>query len=290
MTIEQPATQVFRHHSDTARWEMVRRAAHPLLRRHVREYVGYDEATATPMRRIEVPHDATVLILNFGPPLAIEGPDGGGRSTARYRSFFAGLHEAFVATETAGSQRGVQVNLTPLGAYRFLGRPQAELANRVVGLDDLFGAAADRFVERLQEIPGWADRFALIDDFLIRRVAMAAPVLPEVEAAWRRLRATHGNATIGAIAEDLGWSRKRLIERFRGQIGLTPKSAARLLRFHRATGLIGRHVDLGWAEIAYDCGYYDQAHFIRDFRQFAGRTPSAYRRSLLPDSGGVAGG
>lgn len=290
MTLELPAAQVFRHHTDAARWEMVRRAAHPLLRRHVREYVGYDEVTAAPLRRIEVPHDATVLILNFGPPLAIEGPDGGARATARYRSFFAGLHEAFVETETAGSQRGIQVNLTPLGAYRLLGCPQSELANRVVGLDDLFGTEADRVVERLQEMTGWADRFAWIDKFLIRRMMVAAPVFPEVEAAWRRLAASHGNAAIGAIAEELGWSRKRLIERFRLQIGLTPKSAARLLRFHRATRLISRHVDLGWADVTYRCGYYDQAHFIRDFRQFAGRTPGAYRRSLLPATGGVAGG
>lgn len=286
MTIEQPAIRIFRHHSDTARWEMVRRAPHPLLRRYVRDYVGYDEVTAAPLRRIEVPHDATVLILNFGPRLTIEGPQG----PASHRSFFAGLHEAHVATETAGAQRGVQIDLTPIGAFRLLGRPQGELANRVVGLDDLFGISAERYVERLQETPGWGDRFALVDDFILRRMAMAPPVLPEVEAAWLRLRATHGNAAIGAIARDFGWSRKRLTERFRGQIGLAPKSAARVLRFHRATGLIARHSDLGWAEIAYACGYYDQAHFIRDFRQLAGRTPGAYRRSLLPDSGGVAGG
>jgi AraC-like DNA-binding protein len=237
------------------------------------------------LRRIEVPHDATVLILNFGPRLLIEGP----RGAARYRSFFAGLHEAHVTTETAGEQRGVQINLTPIGAYRLLGRPQSELANRVAGLDDLFGSAAERYVERLQEAPDWTARFALVDAFLLRRIAAAAPVLPEVAATWQRLRESGGNAVIGAIADDIGWSRKRLIERFRGQIGLTPKAAGRLLRFHRATALIARPDRPGWAEIAYRCGYYDQAHFIRDFRQFAGRTPTAYRRSLLPDSGGVAG-
>jgi AraC-like DNA-binding protein len=285
-----PALQVFRHHSEGARWEMVRRAPHPLLRRHVRDYVGYDEVTAAPMRRIEVPHDATVLILNFGPRLAIEGPDGGGRSTTRHRSFFAGLHEAHVVTETAGRQSGVQVNLTPLGAYRLLRRPQSELANRVVALDDLLGAGAERYVERLQEAPGWAARLALVDAFLLRRFAAAPAVMPEVAATWQRLRESGGNAPIGALAADLGWSRKRLIERFRGQIGLPPKAAGRLLRFHRATGLIARPDRPSWAEIAYRCGYYDQSHFIRDFRLFAGRTPSAYRRSLLPDSGGVAGG
>lgn len=290
MTSVAPPPQVFRHTGETARWEFVRRAAHPLLRGYVREYVGYDETTVGPMRRIETPHDATVLILNLGPPLVIEGPDGPSRRTASYRSFFAGLHDAHVATETAGRQQGVQVNLTPLGAYRFVRAPLDGLANRVAGLDDLFGAAADRLVERLHETAGWPARFALVDDYLLGRIAEGAPALPEVEHAWRRLKANGGNVPIGALADEVGWSRKRLIERFRAQIGLAPKAAARVLRFHRATGLLRRDPALGWADIAYACGYYDQAHFNREFRALSGRTPGAFRRALLPDSGGVGAG
>jgi AraC-like DNA-binding protein len=289
MATHRPATKVFRHCSDTAQWEMVRRAPHPLLSRYIRHYVGYHETTRAPMRRIEAPHDSTVLIFNLGPRLGIEAPQGPRPYAEHHRSFFAALHETFVVTETPGTQRGVEVKLTPLGAYRFLGRPQGALANSVVALDDLFGADADRFVDRLQETPEWEDRFALVDGFIAARIAASATPAPEVAHAWRRLEAAHGNLAIGDLARDLGWSRKRLIDRFRAQTGLAPKAAARVLRFHQATSLLDAEADLSWVEIAHACGYYDQAHFIRDFRQFAGRTPSAYRRSLLPDSGGVAG-
>src|SRR3546814_12982082 len=124
MTIEHAATQIVRHHSDTARWEMVRRAPHPLLRRYVRDYVGYDEVTAAPLRRIEVPHDATVLILNFGPRLTIEGP----RGSASHRPFFAGLPEAPVRPETAGAHSGVLIDLTPIGGFRLLRRTVGGMA------------------------------------------------------------------------------------------------------------------------------------------------------------------
>lgn len=289
MTTHRPATRIFRHRSDAAQWEMVRRAPHPLLARYVRHYVGYDETTQAPMRRIEAPHDSTVLIFNLGPSLGIEAPEGPRPYAAQYRSFFAALHETFVVTQTPGTQRGVEARLTPLGAYRFLGRPLGELANSVVALDDVLGAAAGRFVDRLQETASWEDRFALVDGFIAERIAASTPPSPEIAHAWRRLEAAHGNVAIGDLARDLGWSRKRLIDRFRAQTGLAPKAAARVLRFHQATSLLDAEAEASWVDIAYRCGYYDQAHFNREFRQFAGRTPSDYRRRLLPDSGGVAG-
>jgi transcriptional regulator GlxA family with amidase domain len=98
------------------------------------------------------------------------------------------------------------------------------------------------------------------------------------------LERTHGRAPIGWLCDKLGRSRRHLAARFREQIGLTPKTVARLFRFERAVALLRRR-DVSLAELAFECGYYDQAHLNRDFRGFAGRSPAAYARRIGPDGG-----
>jgi AraC-like DNA-binding protein len=92
---------------------------------------------------------------------------------------------------------------------------------------------------------------------------------------------------VDTLAAELGCSRRYLVAGFREQVGVPPKTLARILRFHRAVGMMGSGP--GWAEIALSCGYYDQAHLIRDFNQFAGSSPSDFARRRLPDGGGVVG-
>ena len=93
-----------------------------------------------------------------------------------------------------------------------------------------------------------------------------------------------GGVAVGVLAAEIGWSRRHLAVRFRREFGLPPKTAARLLRFQRAYATLGRGLLTrsatttgpdGWAERAVRFGYYDQAHLIRDFREFAGTTPAA---------------
>ena len=91
-----------------------------------------------------------------------------------------------------------------------------------------------------------------------------------------------GNASIGGLAARIGWSRKHFISKFREHVGLTPKTAGRVLRFNRALRLLDRGAEASWASIAMMCGYYDQAHLIRDFNEFAGAPPLEFMSRLLP--------
>jgi transcriptional regulator GlxA family with amidase domain len=118
------------------------------------------------------------------------------------------------------------------------------------------------------------------------RLANTEPAPPAIEWSWARLRRSHGRASITGLAEELGWTHRRLIARFREQIGLPPKALARVIRFTRAVELLGGP-RAGLAAVAYDCGYFDQAHMNRDFRELAGTTPATLvaRRT---DGGGVA--
>jgi len=104
--------------------------------------------------------------------------------------------------------------------------------------------------------------------------------------AWRRLVESRGRVSIGTLVGEVGFSQKHLITLFRDEIGLSPKTLARVLRFGGAVEIIKRDGGNRLAEIAQACGYYDQAHFSRDFRAFAGITPTELVRSLMPDGGG----
>ena len=118
-------------------------------------------------------------------------------------------------------------------------------------------------------------------------VSDAGPGLsPEVAWAWRRLLDSGGAIPIGRLAAEVGWSHKHLITRFRQQVGLRPKTAARLVRFDR----VWRRLDQSggrpeWADLAREAGYADQAHLIREFRQFTGTTPTDFQARTRPAAG-----
>ena len=103
------------------------------------------------------------------------------------------------------------------------------------------------------------------------------------------MRSSGGQASVGGLAGELGWSHRRLIDRFREGIGLAPKTIGRVLRFERVSRMLQQVEEPRLAEVALDCGYYDQAHLNRDFRQFAGTSPGQYLARRLPSGGGVSG-
>ena len=157
----------------------------------------------------------------------------------------------------------------------------------MVALEDLLGSAAAQLVARLEDAPDWPRRFALLDAMLLARLAQAPPVAPQLARAWGRLRAADGAVSIAALADEVGWSRRHLAARFHADIGLAPKAVARIMRFERVTRTLRAARGRDLAEVAYDCGYADQAHLNRDFRAFAATTPTAYAARLLPGGAGV---
>jgi AraC-like DNA-binding protein len=184
----------------------------------------------------------------------------------------------------------MQIDFTPWGARRFLGVEMHELTDRVIDLRDVVGSFADRIEERLAELNSWDARFDLIEQAVARRIAAATDEHPLVSAAWDILQHSHGEARIGAIARELDCSRKHLVTLFHREIGLPPKTVARILRFERALTALSRSMHVTLADLAASCGYADQAHFNRDFAAFAGETPRELRERVLPDGTGIMAG
>jgi AraC-like DNA-binding protein len=223
------------------------------------------------------------VIVNFGPDFRLLDSDDDARGR-RHGSFVAGLHDTWTLVESTGCSHCLQIDFTPSGASRFLGLPIAELAGQVVELTDILGREAALLVEQLQEIPDWGSRFRLLDRFLARRMTRSPAPWLVSDHVWMRLDCHKEGIGIAGIADEIGFSHKHLISRFRETFGMTPKTVARLLRFEKAVSLIETKTST-LADIAVDCGYYDQAHFHRDFRQFAGCTPTALRDRMVPEGG-----
>jgi AraC-like DNA-binding protein len=256
---------------ERARWPRLVAVPQPPLRPLLpRGYVGFTEATRP--RHLVLPATASV-------PLVVKLQD----SPYRPPAFVMGAHGSATVLEGACSPAYLEVLLAPLGAYRLLGLPMAELSGRTVDLADVLGAAGRRLAEQLREAPSWRRRSALLDQFLLRRLDRGPRPSPEVGWAWRRLVATGGTVPIGRIAEEVGWSHKHLIAKFGQQVGVRPKTAARLVRFNG----VWRRLDQAegrpdWAQVAAETGYADQAHLVREFHRFTGTTPTRFPAGAVP--------
>jgi AraC-like DNA-binding protein len=248
-------------------------APHPAVRPLVTRYIGYaqDEVTLAVHRGLPSRH--VTLIISLEEPVRMAGGAG-----ERLQGLVGGLHTAPVLIEQDRTQCGIHLELDPLGVRTLLGVTAAELSGRVVSLAE-FGLG--ELPERLAAVPAWSERFAILDDVLAARAVEPVSPSPELGEAWRRMRGADGMVRVAELAVEIGWSRRHFGERFRAEVGLAPKQAARVLRFERAGRLLRRgHGDL--ARLAAECGYYDQAHLSNEWRALAGCTPRTWIAEELP--------
>lgn len=280
--------RTIRHESELGSWELVVRRPDPRLRPLVTEYEGYVEEGATPpVVRQELPSTLVPVIINLGAPWRI-GDDASVAPAMAHDSFVAGLTERSVYVGAEGSAACVQLNFTPLGAHVFLGLPMHELTGRVVALEDVLPRGTHSLAGRIEAASDWDERFTILDAVLLRRFADARPPDPEVAWAWHALERSHGRVRIAALAERTGRSRRHLGARFREHVGVPPKTMARIFRFRRAFALIQRRPELALTEVALECGYSDQPHMNREFREFARSSPADVARRIVPDGGLLA--
>ncbi|MEV6287021.1 helix-turn-helix domain-containing protein [Kribbella sp. NPDC051770] len=174
----------------------------------------------------------------------------------------------------AGGRVGecLQIRLEPAAAAVVLGTA-TELTGAVVPFEEVWGRDAERTEDRLRAAASWDERFTIAADLLGRRLGGRRTVAPEVAFAWRQTRASRGRVRVEGLADEVGWSRKRLSARFQGQLGITPKRAARLVRFDHAARLLA--AGQAAAGVAVESGYVDQSHLHREVKSFTGLTPAA---------------
>jgi len=254
------------------------------LRPYVAAYTGYRQRGVPPARHRGLPSPYLTLIFTLDEPLTIVAHPDPGQPPGEYGTLLGGLHSVPALITHAGAQSGLQVALRPLGARALLGLPAGELAALDLPAEAVLGGVCAELREKLQSAAGWPERFAVLDEILLRRAGLSwaagADVAPEVSWAWHELLREGGATRVSELAAGTGWSERHLTSRFRAEIGLAPKAAARVVRFDRARKLLVRKLTAGGdyllADLAADCGYFDQAHLAREFRALAGCPPSQW--------------
>jgi methylphosphotriester-DNA--protein-cysteine methyltransferase len=163
------------------------------------------------------------------------------------------------------------------GAAALLGVPLAELRNRRVPLAELWPPSASELVERTLAAESPVAKLEAFRQVLSARLGrISHRPHPVARTAAARIAGCPENCRVAELSETFGLSARRLEQVFRTEVGLTPKAYQRLHRFRHALVRIDRAADVGWAAFALELGYYDQSHFIGDFRAHSGMTPTDY--------------
>jgi len=184
----------------------------------------------------------------------------------------AGACSEYFVIDTAEQQWCVGVQFKAGGAFPFFGMPAAELRDTHVSLDALWGSRTVDLRDRLLAAPTPEATFHVLELALLERMARH----PAVRFALREFLDVPHTRTVAEVTGQLGLSPRRFIQVFAEQVGLTPKLFCRVRRFHEVMRRVHRGSRIDWTEVALSCGYFDQPHFIRDFRAFSGLNPTAY--------------
>ena len=238
----------------------------------------YPDGSILPPREKILPLPALDLKINFGGAFQVYRADQGKPIAALTESWVVGLWSTPHVVDWPLDMQYIGVSFKPGGAYLFLQIPLSELQNQVVSLDAIWGGFAAEIRERLYLAPTIQARFALLEELLLTRLSEAPQGLKAVQFAVREVAQYPGALSIRELSHRMGMSQKHLITQFRQMVGCTPKELARLYRFAQVLEGIDPIQPVDWTLVAHQFCYHDQSHFIRDFKEFTGHTPTHYLR------------
>jgi AraC-like DNA-binding protein len=249
----------------------------PPLRGFVHDFWLYDGYAAPHFRERILPSGTIELVVNLREDeLRIYDPDRPDRCRRFSGALVSGAYGRGFVTDALEETSIMGVHFEPGGAFPFLGLPAGELADTHVDLEALWGPSAQWLRERLCAAAAPLERFRIMEDALSAHVFGPLQHHRTVAFALHEFVGSGGRATIGDVSDRAGLSRRRFIERFTAEVGMTPKLFCRVQRFHHGLSLLRRDALPDWAELALECGYFDQSHLIHDFVTFSGLTPTAY--------------
>lgn len=190
-------------------------------------------------------------------------------------SWISGERKEYVIVE-ANCPSLMCVRFYPGGAWPFCSFPLSELTDRVIDLDTVWGTRVHELRERLVSEPSIPQKFAILEAFLLERGRDGLGGDRTTSYLLHRIKSSPHLISIVDLADEVGHTHKHVIDRFNRHVGITPKILARILKFQRVLQSVENRTIVNWASVAQTCGYYDQSHFIKDFKAFSGVNPTTY--------------
>jgi len=239
----------------------------------------YENYHPSHTRERRLPDGSMELVINLREDaIRLYDPQHPDRFRSVRGSLLSGPQTEYGVLDTACQSSMMGIHFKPGGAFPFLNFPAAELCDEAVSLDILWGAKADVLRDQLRSSANPDSRFHMLEQALLAHLRRPLTRHPAIAFALKEFQNTTHRRTIADVTEQIGLSPKRFIALFSQEVGLTPKLFCRIRRFQEALQCIRSGGDIEWADIALHCSYFDQAHFIHDFRAFSGLIPSDYLR------------
>jgi AraC-like DNA-binding protein len=221
-----------------------------------------------------LPDACVELVIHFRDPF--RNYFGDGTTNLQPASFVVGQMKRFLEIEPCGTSGFVAVRFHARGAYLFLRPPLTGITNSVVPLKELWNKRADEYTERVALARGMSQRLRIVEQMLLEALRENDRRDCAVERCVQLIQDVTEPIAVTELASTVGLSSRHLDRRFQNAVGMTPKEFFRANRFIRAARLLREHANASFTETAYDCAYFDQAHFNHDFREFAGMTPGQF--------------
>jgi AraC-like DNA-binding protein len=303
---ESTCIDVTDHRSDLGRWRAAQRPADPRLRDYVLGYFASEGYLPEPLHERHLPAREVTIVLNFASPHRIIDPSDPKRTTEHSKAWIVALQHRHHIREAIGTRDYMVIRLTPLGAHLLLGTPMDLLTDRTLALEEVDRRLSRLLTDHAEATHGRSKRFDIVENIIAARLASAPSPPASLLHSWRILQESANPVDLARLPRELGCSRRHLIAQFHKYFGMTPKMIARISRFHRVVAAIHRlgrrdslpylegkpyldcpadagvgtatQTPLRWADLALRCGYYDQSHFINDFRSFSGLSPLEFLR------------
>lgn len=230
----------------------------------------------SPVERV-LPSGAVQLIINLGSDRFRHFENGEPRRPIEYpNAIITGIHTRHLFLDSYSRTETVGVVLKPGAVAAILRTPAGAFQDQVVSLLDFRESELSQLRERLIEAAAPRDKFELVEAFLSQHLDFKIRPNKAVVHAVRQIERCHGTKPISEILTEIGYSRRWFGALFRETVGVTPKVYARIRRFQNVVRRIRHDADRGWSEMALNAGYFDQSHFISEFKDFSGITPVQY--------------
>ena len=192
------------------------------------------------------------------------------------KAWVSGMHSGYISIDSGYNASMVIIRFLPQGAYPFLHFPVAELNDLVIEADLVFAQSIAQLREQIVNAPAIKDKFACIYQWLNHRFRAEYLPHPSVHQVLAKIHQMPTWEHLQDLQQAIGYSQKHLIHLFKKYVGFRPKQYQQVTRFNLALRQMeqGRFAQL--TSLGYDCGYYDQAHFIKEFKKFAGFSPKRF--------------
>jgi AraC-like DNA-binding protein len=303
--------EVTSHQSDLGSWRAAQRPAEPRLRDYVLGYFASKGFLPRRLHERHLPSREVAIVLNFAAPHRIIDRSNLKHSTDQRNAWIVALQHRHHICEAFGARDFMVIRFTPIGAQMLVGVPMDLLTDRILALEDVDSHFSRQLTDHAASTRDWAARFDIVETIIAARLASASSPPPSLLLSWRILQKSPTHVDLARLPQEFGCSRRHLIAQFHKYFGMAPKMIAKIGRFNLAVAAVHRmgrrdpltyaegkpYLDcqaddsfhtaspakMRWADLALGCGYYDQSHFINEFKYFSGVSPLEFLQRTRHD-------